>query len=163
LTTPKKRSKLEFAFLVVPQWIMGAIMLAGIGINFANVVSRYLFGRPFFWTEEVLVFMVIWGVFLAMGTLAYQGEHLNMDLVSSRFRGRPRLANNALMTLSLLACCAIVAYESFELVTTFARSGEVSVASGVPMAVPHAAVLAGFLLMALGVLARFRAYLKGEF
>ena len=157
------RSKLELAFLAVPRWVMGTIMLAAIGINFANVVSRYLFRAPFFWTEEVLVFMVIWGVFVAMATLAYQGEHLNMDLVSSRLRGRWRLANNALATLILLACCLVVAYESGQLVWTLAQSGEVSVAAGIPKAIPHAAILTGFVLMGLGVLARMRSYFKGEF
>lgn len=162
-TSPRASSALRLAFVVLPTALMGTLMLAAIAINFANVVSRYLFGSPFFWTEEVLVYLVIWGVFVAMAALAFQGEHLNMDLVSSRFRGRLRAANNVFMVVVLVACCAIVAYESLQLVMTFARTGEVSVAAGVPMAIPHAAVLVGFLVMALGVLARFRAYVKGEF
>lgn len=155
--------KLEFAFVTVPRWTIGTVMLAGVGITFANVVSRYLLGRPFFWTEEVLVFINIWGVFVAMAAITYNGEHLSMDLVSSRFRGALRTANNLFMTAVLLGCCALAVFESSKVAATFARTGEVSVAAGVPLAIPHAALVAGFALMALGVVVRIRSYLSGKF
>jgi TRAP-type C4-dicarboxylate transport system permease small subunit len=39
----------------------------------------------------------------------------------------------------------------------------VSLAAGVPKAVPHAALLVGFVLTAAAVLVRLRAYLSGKF
>jgi TRAP-type C4-dicarboxylate transport system permease small subunit len=154
---------LRFAFVTLPRWILGTLMLAGIAINFANVIGRYLFGQALFWAEETMVFITIWGVFVGMAAIAYKGEHLNMDLFSAAIRGRWRIALNAAVVAALIACCVFVAVQSFQVVTLFASAGQVSVAAGIPKAIPHAALAVGFLLTALAVLVRVRSYLTGKF
>ena len=154
---------LRFAFVTLPRWILGALMLAGVAINFANVVGRYGFGRALFWAEETMVFLTIWGVFLGMAAIAYNGDHLNMDLFSSAIRGRSRSVLNAVLVAVLLACCAFVAVQSAQVVWLFANAGQVSVAAGIPKAIPHAALAVGFVLSGLAVLVRVRAYLTGKF
>jgi TRAP-type C4-dicarboxylate transport system permease small subunit len=153
----------RFAFVTAPGWLLGALMLAGIAINFANVVSRYLFGHALFWAEEVMVFITIWGVFVGMGAIAYNGDHLKMDLFSARIGGRWRLALNGVMTLALLAACAFALTQSFRVVALFAQTGSVSVSAGVPKAIPHAALAAGFALTILAVVVRIRSYFTGKF
>jgi len=138
-------------------------MLAGVAINFANVVGRYLFGRALFWAEETMVFLTIWGVFIGIAAIAYNGDHLNMDLFSQSIRGRWRTALNAAMAATLLACCVFVAVQSFQVVALFASAGQVSVAAGIPKAIPHAALAVGFVLTAAAVLVRIRSYLAGKF
>jgi TRAP-type C4-dicarboxylate transport system permease small subunit len=147
----------------VPRWLLGTLMLAGVAINFANVVGRYAFGRALFWAEEAMVFLTIWGVFVGMAAIAYRGEHLNMDLFSQALAPRWRTAINAAVLVALLACCAFVAVQSFQVVALFARAGQVSVAAGIPKAIPHAALAVGFVLTGLAVLVRIRAYLSGKF
>jgi C4-dicarboxylate transporter, DctQ subunit len=152
----------RFAFVTVPGWILGALMLTGIAINFANVVSRYLFGHALFWAEEVMVFITIWGVFVGMGAIAYNGDHLRMDLFTARLRGPWRLALNGVMTLVLLACCAFALTQSLRVVALFVQTGSVSVSAGVPKAIPHAALAAGFALTILAVVVRIRSYFTGK-
>ena len=147
----------------LPQWIMGALMLTGIAIIFVNVVSRYFFGKAIFWAEEVLVFMSMWGVFLGMVAITFNGAHLNMDLFSARITGRWKLALNGLVLLALVVCCVFAAAQSWKTVLLFAQTGQVSVAAAVPKAIPHAALLAGFALAALAALVRARAYFTGKF
>lgn len=154
---------MRVAFVTVPRWILGTLMLAGVAINFANVVGRYLFGQALFWAEETMVFITIWGVFIGMAAIAYNGEHLNMDLFSQSVRGRWRIALNAGAAGTLLACCLFVAWQSFQVVALFAGAGQVSVAAGIPKAIPHAALAVGFLLTAAAVLVRIRSYLAGKF
>ena len=147
----------------LPLGIMGTLMLAGIALIFVNVVSRYFFGSPIFWAEEVLVFMSMWGVFLGMVAITFSGEHLNMDLFSARLTGRAKQALNGLVVFALLACCLFVAVQSWKIVLLFAQTGQVSVAAGIPKAIPHAALLAGFTLAAVAALVRVRSYLTGKF
>ncbi len=154
---------LRFAFVTVPGWILGSLMLAGIAINFANVVSRYLFGHALFWAEEVMVFITIWGVFIGMAAIAYNGGHLNMDLFSARIGGRWKLALNGFTTVVLLACCVFAIAQSFAVVSLFVQTGSVSVSAAVPKAIPHSALLVGFALTVLAVLVRLRSYLSGKF
>ena len=153
----------KFLFSTLPEWILGALMLVGIAINFSGVVSRYAFGRAIFWSEEVLVFMTIWGVFVGLAAIAYRGEHLNMDLFSTRFTGIWKKLLNGLIALTLLACCGFMLVQSWTIVTLFAQTGQVSITAGIPKAIPHAALLVGFFLTALAVLVRFRSYLSGRF
>jgi TRAP-type C4-dicarboxylate transport system permease small subunit len=141
----------------VSRWILGTLLLAGVAISFSNVVARYLFGYAIFWAEEVLVFLMIWGVFIGAAAAAYDGAHLNMDLFSSNFAGRLRAALDSAILALWLACCAFMIYQSAQVVQLFYQGGVVSVAAGVPKWLPHAAIPAGFALMALALLLRKKA------
>lgn len=147
----------------LPRWIMGFLMLAGILLICANVISRYVFGKAIFWAEEALVYMIIWGVFVGMIAITYEGEHLGMDLFSARLTGRFKTALNAMIWLAIVLCCLHVAVQSGKAVMLFANAGQVSVAAGIPKALPHAALVTGFALAAIAALARWRAYLTGKF
>jgi C4-dicarboxylate transporter DctQ subunit len=152
-----------FLLRTVPRWILGAIMLVGVAICFANVVSRYVFGAAIFWAEEVLVFLTIWGVFIGTAAAAYDGAHLNMDLFQRLVRGRARTALNLVVALVIVVCCAFAAWQSLTVVKLFLAGGQVTVAAQLPKAIPHAALLAGFTLTALAVVVRIRAYMSGKF
>ncbi len=152
----------RFIFVSLPHWALGCLMLVGVAISFANVVARYVFGHAIYWAEEVLVFLVIWGVFIGMAAAAYERSHLNMDLFSNRISGRVKLALNAAMAATLLACCGFMLVQSWQVVSLFYQSGVVSVSAGVPKWIPHAALPVGFALTALAVLIRIRFYLAGK-
>lgn len=152
----------RFLFVTLPHWLLGSLMLAGVAISFSNVVARYLFGHAIFWAEEVLVFVAIWGVFIGMAAAAYERAHLNMDLFSNNISGRAKLALNAAMVVTLLACCGFMLVQSWKVVSLFYQSGVVSVSAGVPKWIPHAALPVGFALTAVAVLLRIRFYLVGK-
>jgi TRAP-type C4-dicarboxylate transport system permease small subunit len=148
-------------FVKLPYLITGALLLVAIGINFANVIGRYVFATPIFWTEEVLVFIVVWSVFIAMSSIAYRGGHVTMDLFYARFtRPWKKLVNGAVAGL-FIACGVFVVLQSYQVVSLHIRMGAVSVAAGAPLVIPHAALLVGFALMVLAVLCRVRAYVDG--
>ena len=140
-------------------------MLVGVALDFANVVGRHVFGQAIFWTEEILVFLAIWGVFVGMARDRLQRrppEH------GPLLGGVPRAAGGSLLnglvaTAMLLATCVFVVVQSWQIVVLMAQSGQVSLAAGVPKAIPHAALLVGFVLTVLAVLVRLRAYLSGKF
>jgi C4-dicarboxylate transporter DctQ subunit len=153
---------MRFLFITLPHWAMGCLMLAGVAICSSNVVARYFFGRAIFWAEEVMVFLVIWGVFLGVAAAAYERAHLNMDLFSESFSPFWTRILNAAMVAALLACCGFMMVQSFQVVKLLMSSGSVSVSAGVPRWIPHLALPVGFGLMALAVLSRLGLYLKGK-
>jgi TRAP-type C4-dicarboxylate transport system permease small subunit len=150
---------MRFLFVTLARGVMGIVMLAGVAICFANVVARYLFGYALFWAEEVMVFLMIWGVFLGVAAAAYERAHLKMDLFSNTFRGRAVYALNAALVAVLLAACIFMVLQSWQVVTLFYQSGGRSVSAGVPKWISHSALPVGFALMALAVLVRIRYYL----
>jgi TRAP-type transport system small permease protein len=143
--------------------VLGVLMLVAVLLNFINVFSRYVLGSPIFWTEEVLVMITIWGVFLGAVVATWNGEHLAMDLFSSRLRGPARRVLNASIATATIAVCSFVAYQSYQIVLLFAVTEAVSVGAEIPKVIPHSALLLGFGLSALAVVLRIRSYLDGEF
>ena len=153
---------MRFLFVRLPWVLMGGLMLAGVAICFANVVSRYLFGHAFFWAEEVMVFLTIWGVFIGVAAAAYDRAHLKMDLFSHAFGAGAARATNVALTATLLGCCVFMLVQSWQVVALFYQAGVVSVSAGVPKWISHAALPAGFAFTALAVVVRLRFYLTGK-
>ena len=153
---------MRFVFVTLARGVMGILMLAGVAICFANVVARYLFGYALFWAEEVMVFLIIWGVFIGVAAAAYERAHLNMDLFSNSFRGSVLALLNALFVAVLLGCCVFMIVQSWQVVTLFYQGGVKSVSAGVPKWISHSALPVGFALMALAVLSRLKLYLHGR-
>lgn len=148
-------------FMAVPRAVVAALILASIAINFANVVGRYVFLSPIVWAEEVMIFIMVWCVFLGAVLVTWDGRHLRMDLVAVAIPPPWRQAVNFVAAAGFLAVTALVAANSWEAVQLFARLGQKSNTAGVPMVIPHAALLAGFALMFVCVAVRFRAHVAG--
>jgi TRAP-type C4-dicarboxylate transport system permease small subunit len=145
-------------FVRIPYVITGCLMLIAIGVNFVNVVARYVFGSAIFWTEEILVFLMLWSVFLAAVPIAFNGEHINMDLFFERFSPRWKNFITACVAVVFISCCAFLVLQSWQVVSLHFKNGTRSVAAGVPMILPHTALLVGFGMMALA--AAYRAVAK---
>jgi TRAP-type C4-dicarboxylate transport system permease small subunit len=151
---------LRLLLSTLPMKLIGILMLVDVALNCANVVGRHFFGTPIFWAEEIMVYISIWGVFIGIIAVAYNGEHLSMDLFSTRLTGGPKAALELLITVTLAICCAYTAVQSWTIVKLFVQTGAVSNAAGLPKAVPHAALLIGFSLTALAAVLRIRAQFR---
>jgi TRAP-type C4-dicarboxylate transport system permease small subunit len=153
----------DLLFVKIPYVVTGTLFFAAIAINFANVIARYFFFEAFFWAEEVLIYMVMWGVVLAGATITYQGLHIKMDLFSTMFRSPFKEIVGALTAVLMVLATVYVVIQSYQVVRLFVQSGEVSISANVPLTIPHSAVLVGFGLMALATLVRLRSYITGRF
>lgn len=81
---PSKSKQIEeLVFIKMPHVAGGILFLIAAALNIINVIARYVFSNPIFWAEEILIFIIIWGVFLVAGSITYRGGHLNMDLILS--------------------------------------------------------------------------------
>jgi TRAP-type C4-dicarboxylate transport system permease small subunit len=149
------------ALVTVAEAVLGALMLVGVCITFANVIGRYVFGTAIYWAEEILVFIVIWGVFVGLIVLTYKGEYLSMDLFTAHLRGRARFALDLLVTAVLVACCAYAAWQSWQVLSLFIQTDQRTVSAGIPKAIPHAALLVGLTLVPVAALLRLRARFRG--
>ena len=137
----------------IPRAAIGAIILLAIAINFANIIGRYLFAAPLPWAEEVLVFLVIWGVFLGAIAASYDNRHLVMDLFLSVFPPPLRRVIDDLILAALVGFCFFVFVQACTIVALMARLGQVSITAGIPMTIPYAAFVVGFGLVSVAALA----------
>jgi TRAP-type C4-dicarboxylate transport system permease small subunit len=147
------RTALRLLLRDLPRAAIGAIMLLAIAINFANIVGRYVFLAPLPWTEEVLVFLVIWGVCLGAAAVTYDNRHLDMDLFAAGFPPRLRAVLELGKLVALVGFCAFTVVNASSIVALMARNGQVSITAGIPMTVPYAAFVLGFALIAVAAIA----------
>jgi C4-dicarboxylate transporter, DctQ subunit len=157
------RPRWRVLFVALPRVLTAVLIITGVAINFANVISRYLFDFALYWAEEVMVFIVIWCVFLGAISVTFKGAHLRMDLVSARIPRPWKEIVNGAAALVFLAVSGFVAVQSWKVVSLIGGIGQVSNAAGVPMVIPHLALLVGFVFMVAAVALRLRAYIGNRF
>src|SRR5689334_20765906 len=110
---PSKSKQIEeFVFIKVPHVAGGILFLVAAALNIVNVIARYVFSNPIFWAEEILTFIVIWGVFVVAGSITYRGGHLNMDLIYSGLSPFWKRIVNIAIALTLIACTIYTALQS---------------------------------------------------
>lgn len=160
---PSSRSVARLILVDIPRIASGCILLAAVAINVCNVFGRYLFYRPLFWAEEVLMYLIIWGVFISAGSITYQGLHLKMDLLVINVRGKARMLLGGLSVALALACSAFMAVQAFKVARIYFNNGEESITAHFPLVYTHAAILVGFILMFAAAALRIRAYVTGKF
>ena len=129
--------------------MVGAMMLAAILVNFANVVARYVFLRAFPWAEETMQFLDVWMVMLGAAVITRRGEHLRMDALYHFVPAWVRRGLDVFCALLAIAICLYVVVQSLEVVKLLSATGQRSVIARIPMNLMYTSVLLGFGLSAL--------------
>jgi TRAP-type C4-dicarboxylate transport system permease small subunit len=135
--------------------VIAAIALLGIVlINGANVVARYFFGSPFSWAEELMLFLMILGVFTGAVAVTWRNLHIRIDTLIDRLPPTLRRVVSVIATLASIAILSIVMVASFRLVALLASMDQRSDALHAPSWIPQSFVTIGLGLMALMMLAK---------
>ena len=124
--------------------LLGLMLLGMVALNVANALCRYVFGVVLTGADEVLVFTMIWMVMVGMILATIDRRHIALDFLVTRAGPRQRVALAILHHAVLTAACAYAAFYCWAFVARVAAIGQVSMALGVPMAIPHFALFVGF-------------------
>lgn len=86
-----------------------------------EVLARYLFNAPTIWAAELSQLFLLWGTFIAMGTLLRQRAHIRITLLTGRLGARGRQASELFSLLFITVFSAVacwygwgIAYDSLE-------------------------------------------------
>jgi C4-dicarboxylate transporter, DctQ subunit len=136
----------------------GAMLAGSVGINFANIIGRYILSVSLSWAEEAMLFLMIGSVFLAAAPVGWMGRHIRMDVVVSLLPPRFRAAFELFSDLITIATCVLVAIFAWPVMTMLTELDQRSQSANIPLVIPQAAVPAGLVLMALLIAARLYLY-----
>ncbi len=94
--------------------------------------------------DEVLVFGMIWMVMLGMLLVTAERGHIALELLATRVGPRVSRMFSVVTHIVMTASCAYAAYQSFLFVQRVNAAGQTSMALGMPMLIPHSALVVGF-------------------
>lgn len=137
---PKKKLHLLLSDFVVI--VTFAVIVATTSVQ---VGLRYVFSYSLPWADELARYCLVWMVFVGMVSALVRGQHVTVDLLRDRYRGRLRLwAFNVIDAASAILFLALL-YGSIglmELTATQQTSG-----LGIPKPAVYAAVPVGAVLI----------------
>ena len=127
--------------------ILAIVLLVIICLNFINVVGRYVFSRTLLGIDEVQIYGMIWIAFLGAGVVTLRVGQLRMDAFSKLF---PSAIAKPLRIVELAVVIVLGAFVVYHSANYTAQMFSVmSAIGGIPMWIPHSAVVVGYALIVL--------------
>lgn len=118
-------------------------------LNVANAGGRYLLGKAIPGSDEILVFAMVWLVFLGACLVSLESRHLSLDILPRFLSAKGRRRLSAAIGLLTAILTGYVAIQSWAVLRKLQTVGQKSMATEIPMVVPHAAVTLSFTLIAV--------------
>ena len=139
------------------QFIAGASLALVFLVILSQVAMRYLLQSVPFFMEEAARYLCIWGVFAGVASAVYHGAHIRVTVLQDRL-GRAGKPVGLLLEFVCFCLYVLVAVSGFKLALFLHL--EKSIAMGIPLSVPVAALPVFFTAAAILAIARMSAPLK---
>ena len=91
-----------------------------------QVITRYLFGQPLVWVEELATYSFIWSVFLGAALGLKELRHIRIETFLGRIPPRWRAVAQALLYGIVGACCLALAGDALGIMQVESRSETIS-------------------------------------
>ncbi len=128
--------------------IFGAITI----IYFMQVFVRYVLNMGFTWTEEISRYGMIWLIFLGVGWIVLNDEHIKVSVIEDALKGVPQNVLRIIQDIFCLAFAVMVFIFSFSQLKICSLS--VSANTGISNIVPYIVIPIGMVVRAWGYIAR---------
>lgn len=159
-----ERQVVRSAWARLDEWVVGGLAFAALLLCSYNVVVRFFLPQwTLEWADEVQVYVIVWGVLLALGAVTLADRHVKADLFVSMFPPRMRRATVVFVDLLGLAFALVLLWNGAVLAYQSWSFGDVSTTSlRFPMWVYVAALPAGALALAAGYAVRLLRHVRQE-
>jgi TRAP-type C4-dicarboxylate transport system permease small subunit len=147
------------ALVTFEQVISVLLLLMIVSLIFAQVVARYVFNAPLFWSDELARYTYVWLSFIAAVFVAAERGHIQIDVIDRLLGPRGRLVVEIVAGLIVIGTCLFVIYGSWPWLMTNIRPR--SPALRLPMVWLYGVVWLAFALIALHTLINLVRLLTG--
>jgi TRAP-type C4-dicarboxylate transport system permease small subunit len=120
-------------------------------VVFLQVLFRYVFHLPLFWTEETARYCLIWASMLGAGYALRHGQHIAVTFVVDRLPVGLRRTTLRLGQVFVLVIIVVILWGGIDLVAI--THNQISPALRIPMSYPYLAMPTGALFMLVHQLA----------
>ncbi|WP_342536991.1 TRAP transporter small permease [Sporosarcina sp. FSL K6-3508] len=140
----------------------GVFFFGGITLIFYGVVMRYGFNSPKAWVEEVVRYVIIWGVFLGFSIALRHNQHIQVDLLYDKMPGKMKKFVDLFATIISILFCLAYTYYGYLLVEARYHSGMVSLDVGIPMWIVYLILPISGVLFSLRFIERLVQLVRGK-
>lgn len=123
-------------------FVMFALMTL---VTLANVIARFVFNSPIFWSAEMARYSFVWIIFLGAALAARQGSHIGMEALMNMLPPRARAFLNAAINCMIIIFLFVFTVVSFK--QAFLAVDTESAAMQIRMLVPYLALPLGGIAM----------------
>lgn len=123
--------------------LLGIVLIGLVFLNVVNAIARAT-GRVVIGVDEVLVFGMIWMVMIGMMLVTADRSHIALEILTARVGPHIRCVLSIITHCVMIAACGYAAVQSFAFIQRVTATGQTSMALGMPMLIPHSALLVGF-------------------
>jgi len=135
-------------------FFFGIIFALVVFLNFISAAMRYSGMPVWIGADEIQVYSMIWLIFLGAAIVAWRHHNLRMDVLVDKLGPKFTWYRALIESLLMLVVCGSMVWISSGFVMQIMQMGQHSDGAGIPMWIPHTALLLGFGLMTLGALFR---------
>jgi TRAP-type C4-dicarboxylate transport system permease small subunit len=141
--------RLGDAVATVSLTLAGLALFTIVMINGVNVVARYFFGSPFSWAEELMLYLMIFGVFTGGIAITWRNQHIRIATIIEQAPPQFQFLARLVAAIASIAVLTTVTVASSGLVSLLHSFDQRSDALQAPMWIPQSFVTVGLSLMAL--------------
>lgn len=129
------------------------IMFAIMWLTFAMVFWRYVLNNSIIWAEEILRYIMIWGVLVGAGLTTREDQHVSMDILQGVLARWPKLraAHYIITRVIVFGFMIYLIGPSLELIERAGHSTATSVV-WLPKSLVYASFIAGIISVNLSLL-----------
>ena len=109
--------------------IVGILALFSVFAAFYQVVMRYVFNVSPEWTEETVVYVIIWAVFIVASTLTKERGHVGATFIVERLSTPVRRVIEILNALLAMTFCVLICWWGYQIVNVAFVTDERSLTS----------------------------------
>jgi len=134
--------------------LAGLLLVASVGLNFANVIGRYFFNTSIFWAEEVMLYLMVACVFLGNGVVAWSGRQLRMDVIVAMMPAQVQKVLALVAELTFIVVAVTIVVFAWPVIRDLWLFDQRSQSAELPMVIPQIMIPIGLSIMAFLVVGR---------
>jgi C4-dicarboxylate transporter DctQ subunit len=115
-----------------------------------SVIQRYVLNTPQVWTDELMGYQMVALVMFGLGETVRRGDHINVDLVTSRLGSRGQVLARVWGLVAMIVVAAVLLVRSLDMIAFSRMVGLLSDGYlAIPIWIPQSSLVIGFSLMIL--------------
>lgn len=159
---PIRRSRIDTVLSGVENTLAAGTLGVAAALAIIGVIARNVTGDPIYWSEEVIIYMVIASTFFGAVITLRHNEHITIDLLNLALKERGRRILLLVGTGALIVFFAAMAGLSWVMVFEPSSFGTVTPALRIPLWVPMLPVPIGLTLLFIRATQVFVRAVKGQ-